>query len=311
MSNVQISWQVTEQTEPTLVPLLVSVAGTEPGPDVGSATVALGTIVPPAPNAVVVSWLETEAIGELGVTPTLFATVTAQEPSRDTAMVVLDIQSTPMLVIVSAQELERDTAMVVLDIPPPQLQLSVSAQESGRDTALVVVGPPMPHVLLSVSAQEIGPDTGSVSMQFPVVPLTWGVTVVATESGADVGSAEMGLRIRTTEPSLEVAYYPITSHGREILGVFERQPAEVKDFDISFADYLFAHRDTARSYDPVELQVPDTLRLLEQQWIGSRGYLKIWVAGMIDRRSYKITAWLNTEGGRRLEADVMVVVRES
>lgn len=286
MSNVQISWQVSEPTTESLPTLHVSIAGTEQGSDVGSVSATMGVVVaPPASNAVLVSWVTTEAVDGGTGTPSLTINVIAQEAGRDTASVVLK----------------------------PRGKMSIAALEAGRDTALVVVGAELPTLTISVTAREAGSDTGAVVLDLqdlPESPALW-MAVTAMESGSDVAHVSLGLVIRSTEPSLEVAHYPITSYGKEILAVFERQPGEIKDFDISFADYLFAHRDTARSFTPIELQVPAELHLLEKRWIAQSGYLKVWVAGMQDRRSYKITAWLNTEGGRRLEADVMVVVREA
>lgn len=271
----------------------------EAGADVGSVAALIQSLQ----GTVQVSWMEADPTVTVAPTDPVTTTVNAVETGSDVGSVSALLR---MLASVQAQEVGSDTAEISATM---RVTIQVAAQEAGGDVAHVIASQNMPVINVTLSGIEEGSDTAQV-LTGTVVQLLEAL-VMAQEMGSDVATVTTTIRPRTTDPALEVAHYPITSNGKEILAVFERQPGEVKDFDISFADYLFAHADTPRTYDPIELEVPATLQLLERQWMGSRGYLKVWVAGMQDRRSYKITAWLNTEGGRRLEADVMVVVREA
>jgi hypothetical protein len=91
---------------------------------------------------------------------------------------------------------------------------------------------------------------------------------------------------------------------------FEKQPGEVKDFDVTFGDALDAYSDEARALDPVEIgPIPTGITLDTVEWVAATRPMKFWVSGG-DEGRYTLTAWLNTEGGRRWEADIQIVVSE-
>lgn len=90
------------------------------------------------------------------------------------------------------------------------------------------------------------------------------------------------------------------------LATFEKQPAEVQDYDIDFAtSYLADLADTAVShtvaFDP-GIEVPLTTM--------SDGVVKVWVSGGTSGQKYKITATITTVGGRVREGEILVKVKE-
>lgn len=94
------------------------------------------------------------------------------------------------------------------------------------------------------------------------------------------------------------------------LETFDKQPGETKDFDVSFARYLKSRGDTARAISPVETSVPAGITLLTAVWVAETGSVKLWMSGGTDKVNYPVTVWLNTAGGRRLEADVVFRIKD-
>jgi hypothetical protein len=93
-----------------------------------------------------------------------------------------------------------------------------------------------------------------------------------------------------------------------ILAKFEKQPADVQDFDINFSEWLAALADTAPG--PLGLAVVSDVgitilvtRLLD-------GIVKVWTSGGTNGTTYKITATVITEGGRTKQAEIKVKVKE-
>lgn len=96
-----------------------------------------------------------------------------------------------------------------------------------------------------------------------------------------------------------------------ILETFDKQPGETKGWPISFARYLARTGDTARELNPIESQIPPGITLEAAVWVANGNYIKFFVSGGQDRKTYKATFWLNTAGGERLEADVRIKVKDS
>lgn len=95
-----------------------------------------------------------------------------------------------------------------------------------------------------------------------------------------------------------------------ILQTFEMQPGEIKGWPISFAKYLAATNQSALELNPIEYQVPAGITLVGAFWVAEGGYIKFFVSNPLSRRTYKLTFWLHTSGGERLEADVKVKVKD-
>lgn len=96
-----------------------------------------------------------------------------------------------------------------------------------------------------------------------------------------------------------------------ILETFEKQPGETKGWPISFDKYLTKTQDSAVAGNPIETLVPAGITLVSAMWVDAGKYIKFFVSGGLTGKTYKLTFWLNTEGGERLEADVKVKVKDS
>jgi len=93
-----------------------------------------------------------------------------------------------------------------------------------------------------------------------------------------------------------------------ILAKFEKQPADVQDFDIDFTEWLTGMADTAPG--PTGAVVVADSGLTIQLVLLKDGVVKVWTAGGTDGTTYKITATLTTEGGRTKQAEIKVRVKE-
>lgn len=90
-----------------------------------------------------------------------------------------------------------------------------------------------------------------------------------------------------------------------ILATFDKQPAEVQDYDIDFGPYLDALGDTPLLHTVV---VPSGITLETSALVGN--VVKVWLSGGTDRQKYKVTARLTTDGGRVKEAEIVIRVKE-
>ena len=89
------------------------------------------------------------------------------------------------------------------------------------------------------------------------------------------------------------------------LARFTKQPADTQDYDIDFNEWLTGFADTGASHvvavDTGITKVASTL---------TAGVVKVWLSGGVDGTSYKVTATLNTTGGRIKQAEITVKVKE-
>jgi hypothetical protein len=93
-----------------------------------------------------------------------------------------------------------------------------------------------------------------------------------------------------------------------ILAKFEKQPADVQDFDIDFTEWLTGMADTAPG--PTGSTVTAETGLTVVASVLANGVVKVWTSGGTDGVTYKITATLNTVGGRTKQAEIKVKVKE-
>lgn len=90
-----------------------------------------------------------------------------------------------------------------------------------------------------------------------------------------------------------------------ILATFDKQPADVQDYDIDFGPYLTGLGDTAVSHAVV---VPTGITLMSSGM--TDGVVKVWLSGGENRQKYKITVQVTTNGGRVKEAEIIIKVKE-
>lgn len=93
-----------------------------------------------------------------------------------------------------------------------------------------------------------------------------------------------------------------------ILGTFPKQPNEIRDYDVSFADYLARRDDTPRAVTPVVIETDPGL--VVESFVLIEGVVKVFLSGGVDGESYNVKVTLNTTGGRRVEGDIVIRVKE-
>jgi hypothetical protein len=91
----------------------------------------------------------------------------------------------------------------------------------------------------------------------------------------------------------------------EILGEYIKQPAEVLDYDVDFADWLEGRDDEPAAHEVI---VPVGLTKVSDGRTGT--VVRVVLSGGADKTRHKITVRLTTSGGLVKEADFIVRVRE-
>lgn len=97
-----------------------------------------------------------------------------------------------------------------------------------------------------------------------------------------------------------------------ILQKYEKQPAERKDYDIDFSEWLSASDDTL---DEVVTRVecltdPADEALVVDLTEMTTTRLKLWLSGGTHNYKYKITALVTTVGQRTDESELIFVVKD-
>lgn len=89
------------------------------------------------------------------------------------------------------------------------------------------------------------------------------------------------------------------------LQTFEKQPAELLDYDADFVDWLANEADTIAGHT---VTVPTGITL-ENSGVVS-GVVKVWLSGGTSGATYKITVRITTTAGRVKEYDFNLLVKE-
>jgi len=97
-----------------------------------------------------------------------------------------------------------------------------------------------------------------------------------------------------------------------ILDRKEKQPAEILDYTLSYAEWLGGLTDTL---DVVDVSVvcvtdPADTALLVHRVITSSTAVSVWLAGGTDGQRYKITVTATTVAGRRDQSEFIMRIRE-
>ena len=93
-----------------------------------------------------------------------------------------------------------------------------------------------------------------------------------------------------------------------ILAKFEKQPADVQDFDIDFTEWLAGMGDTAPGPTGAVVDSDPGITILAFNL--EDGVVKVWTTGGIDGTTYKITATVTTQGSRVKQAEIKIKVKE-
>jgi hypothetical protein len=97
-----------------------------------------------------------------------------------------------------------------------------------------------------------------------------------------------------------------------ILGMFYKQPSEVKDYTISYSDWLAGTGDSVNDATAAVIctsDQADTALVVNNVYISTTS-VTVWLSGGTDRRKYKVTVQASTVGGRLDESEFFVVVRD-
>ena len=96
-----------------------------------------------------------------------------------------------------------------------------------------------------------------------------------------------------------------------ILERYEKQPAELKDYDIDYAEWLAPVSDTLNTViATVTSADEDTPTLTCNTVFVSPTSAKFWVAGGTDGVKYKLTATATTVGGRVDQSELVFTVKD-
>jgi hypothetical protein len=97
-----------------------------------------------------------------------------------------------------------------------------------------------------------------------------------------------------------------------ILGTFYKQPSEVKDYTISYSDWLAGTGDSVNDATATVVctsDQTDTALVVNNIYISPTS-VTVWLSGGTDRRKYKVTVQAITVGGRVDESEFLVVVKD-
>lgn len=97
-----------------------------------------------------------------------------------------------------------------------------------------------------------------------------------------------------------------------ILAKYEKQPLEVKDYDVDYAPWLTAITDTLASLATSVVCLTDaTDETLEvDSTTFTDDTVKVWISGGTDGEQYKLTLRVTTTGGRVDESELIFRVRD-
>ena len=94
-----------------------------------------------------------------------------------------------------------------------------------------------------------------------------------------------------------------------VLAKFEKQPADVQDYDIDFSDWLAGMSDTAMSQVST-ISGPDAAATLTPSASLVDDYVKVWVTGGTTGKTYRVTTTMTTAAGRVKQAEIDIKVKE-
>ena len=96
-----------------------------------------------------------------------------------------------------------------------------------------------------------------------------------------------------------------------ILAKYEKQPAEVKDYDIDYAEWLGPVGDTVATATTTVTCDTEPVPTLEIDSImKSTTAVKLWVSGGTAGVRYKVTVKMTTAGGRLDESELVFTVKD-
>ena len=96
-----------------------------------------------------------------------------------------------------------------------------------------------------------------------------------------------------------------------ILAKYEKQPAEVKDYDIDYSEWLGPVADTVDIPTATVTSATEPVPTLEVDSIEqTTTAVKLWISGGTAGVSYKVTVQMTTTGGRLDESELVFKVKD-
>lgn len=96
-----------------------------------------------------------------------------------------------------------------------------------------------------------------------------------------------------------------------ILATYEKQPSEIKDYDIDYREWLTPADDVVSSVTTVVSSSTEAVPTLVVDSIQSTVYLvKLWISGGTAGTKYKVTVQMTTADGRLDESELVFSVKD-
>ncbi len=96
-----------------------------------------------------------------------------------------------------------------------------------------------------------------------------------------------------------------------ILATYEKQPAEYKDYDIDYSQWLTPADDVINAVTATVTSTTEATPTLVVDLIQSTVYIaKLWVEGGTAGTKYKITVLMTTDGGRIDESELIFNIKD-
>ena len=97
-----------------------------------------------------------------------------------------------------------------------------------------------------------------------------------------------------------------------ILDRKEKQPIEIKDYPINYADWLAESGDTLSNVNAVIECLTDTAdnSLTVHNLTLAPTAVSVWLSGGTDGQRYKVTVTVDTVGGRRDQSEFIVRIKD-
>lgn len=92
-----------------------------------------------------------------------------------------------------------------------------------------------------------------------------------------------------------------------IIGIFEKQPSEVLDYDIDCSEWLTPGDNISVTNTSVE----PPGELIVDSTVNNDPRIKVWLSSGIDGTGYKVTVGIDTADGRHKETEFLVQVRNA
>lgn len=97
-----------------------------------------------------------------------------------------------------------------------------------------------------------------------------------------------------------------------ILATYEKQPAEVKDYDVDYLPWLSPMGDTIDNITATVACItdPTDTSLVIDSVANTVSLAKLWISGGTDKRKYKVTITVTTVGGRTDQSELIFKVKD-